>query len=112
MTRLTLARFASVLPILALAAGSVATIPPLPASAGPSPIADLLCAPRKQMTEKLERQFGVRRQGVGMRSPDQVMELWSKPDNGDWTLVIAYATGTSCIVAMGEHWTALPSEAG
>ena len=27
--------------------------------------------------------------------------------NGDWTMVIAYASGTSCIVAMGEHWSVL-----
>jgi len=31
------------------------------------------------------------------------MEVWTA-DQGDWTLVITYATGTSCIVAMGENW--------
>ncbi|WP_298847375.1 hypothetical protein [uncultured Ruegeria sp.] len=31
------------------------------------------------------------------------MEVWTD-QNGDWTMVVTYATGTSCIVAMGEHW--------
>ncbi|MEO1777376.1 MAG: hypothetical protein AAFU63_01165 [Pseudomonadota bacterium] len=29
------------------------------------------------------------------------MELWEDAD-GDWTLIITYASGKRCIVAMGE----------
>ncbi|WP_256369249.1 hypothetical protein [Ruegeria sp. HKCCA6837] len=31
------------------------------------------------------------------------MEVWSN-QRGDWTMVVTYATGTSCIVAMGDNW--------
>jgi hypothetical protein len=31
------------------------------------------------------------------------MEVWTD-EAGGWTLVVSYAHGTSCIVAMGEHW--------
>jgi hypothetical protein len=34
------------------------------------------------------------------------MELWSSA-RGDWTLVVSYATGLRCIVAMGEAWDSL-----
>lgn len=69
-------------------------------------INNLLCAPAKQMRQKLERQFGAIQAGQGIQSPDQIMELWKEP-RGDWTLVISYATGTSCIVAMGQHWDSI-----
>lgn len=68
-----------------------------------SPIAEIICAPTDEMRRKLTGQFGEARQGTGVQSPDQVMELWSGED-GDWTLVMTYASGRSCIVAMGEHW--------
>ena len=43
---------------------------------------------------------------TGLRGPEQVMELW-RSDRGDWTLVMRYASGQSCIVAMGEHLSQL-----
>ena len=39
-----------------------------------------------------------------MRGPDAVMEVWTVPSTGDWTIVQSYANGRSCIVAMGENW--------
>lgn len=72
-----------------------------------TPIAEILCEPRGTMVERLERQYGERQIGQGLRSREQVMELWGD-EAGGWTLVMTYASGTSCIVAMGEGWEALP----
>ena len=69
-----------------------------------SPIAEVLCAPTPQLQTKLERQYGTQRTASGLRSPEEVMEVWTD-ERGDWTMVVRYASGTSCIVAMGEHWT-------
>ena len=69
-----------------------------------SPIAEVLCAPTPQLQTKLERQNGTQRTSTGLRGPDEVMEVWTDA-SGDWTMVVRYASGTSCIVAMGEHWT-------
>ncbi|WP_323766803.1 hypothetical protein [Antarctobacter sp.] len=55
------------------------------------------------MTRKLTQQFGTTRRASGLRSPEEVVEIWTDPD-GDWTMVIAYASGQSCIVAMGAYW--------
>ena len=68
-----------------------------------NPVAEILCEPTERMHTKLTRQFGASRHATGMQSPDQIMEVWTGK-RGDWTLVVTYATGTSCIVAMGEDW--------
>ena len=77
---------------------------PAPAT---SPIAEVICAPTERMQARLTRQFGERRTASGLRSPDEVMEVWTDAEGG-WTLVMRYAHGTSCIVAMGEHWETAP----
>ncbi|MBV7394618.1 hypothetical protein [Mameliella sediminis] len=68
-----------------------------------SPIAEVLCAPTDQMHRKLVEQFGTERRASGLRSPEEVVEIWTD-SQGDWTMVIKYASGTSCIVAMGGYW--------
>lgn len=71
-----------------------------------SPIAEIVCAPSAEMRDRLTRDYGATLTGTGLRDQDSVMELWSS-DRGDWTLVVAYATGQRCIVAMGEAWDSL-----
>lgn len=74
-----------------------------------SPIAEVLCENREVMEKRLTARMGSERQAMGLRGPEQVMELWTGA-NGDWTLVVTYASGTSCIVAMGQDWQALDRE--
>lgn len=78
----------------------------LPASAA-SPIAEVICAPRGEMRQTLSDRFGVQQSGLGTRDPETVMEVWTSQSSGDWTLVLTYADGKSCIVAMGENWQAM-----
>lgn len=70
-----------------------------------SPIADAICWPTEALREKLQSHRGNSVQATGLRSPEEVVEIWTGP-KGDWTMVIRYSSGTSCIVAMGEHWEA------
>ncbi|MFP4327110.1 MAG: hypothetical protein ACLFQL_03800 [Paracoccaceae bacterium] len=55
------------------------------------------------MQDRLVRQFGESRRASGLRGREQIMEVWTD-GRGDWTMVVTYASGTSCIVAMGEAW--------
>ncbi|MEL6510633.1 MAG: hypothetical protein AAGF94_17030 [Pseudomonadota bacterium] len=71
------------------------------AAANVGPIADVLCSAGADMRERLETYYRAERSWAGMRGPDEVMELWQDAD-GDWTLIIRYAGGNWCIVAMGE----------
>ncbi|NOD35911.1 hypothetical protein GS630_11645 [Ruegeria sp. HKCCD7303] len=68
-----------------------------------SPIAEILCEPTPRLHQKLKGQFASKRVATGVRGPEQIMEVWSN-QRGDWTMVVTYATGTSCIVAMGDNW--------
>lgn len=70
-----------------------------------SPIAEVICEPTSRMHTKLERQFGSERSATGVRGPEQIMEVWTTKA-GNWTMVVTYATGTSCIVAMGHNRSA------
>ena len=92
---------------ITLALSVAMTIAGLPVLAT-SPISEVVCAPTQEMRDRLEGRMGEVRTGTGIRSPQQVMELWSRPSSGDWTLVVTYASGKSCIVAMGEGWSAVP----
>lgn len=74
----------------------------LPA-AGESPIAEVICAPRAQMVERLTVQYRAQLSSMGMRDRDMVVEVWADAQ-GRWTLVQRYANGQSCILAMGANW--------
>lgn len=68
-----------------------------------SPIADVVCAPSDQMKQRLTQQLGTTRRATGLRSPQEMMEIWTDA-RGGWTMVLTYASGRSCIVAMGDYW--------
>lgn len=67
-------------------------------------MADLSCDDSARMTQTLTEVWGAERRGIGLRDPETMLEIWVKAQNGEWLIVQNYANGTSCIVAMGEHW--------
>jgi hypothetical protein len=69
-------------------------------AAAETPIAEVICLPRSEL---LVRMQGAEVAGSGLRDGEAVLEVWTK-SSGDWTLVQSYATGTACILAMGEAW--------
>lgn len=69
-------------------------------------IADVSCDDSARMTNMLTEILGAERQGMGLRDPETMLEVWVTRRSGDWMIVQNYANGTSCIVAMGEHWEA------
>lgn len=70
------------------------------AVAAESPIAEIICAPRAELMQRLQ---GAQLAGTGLRDADAVLEVWTRA-SGDWTLVQTYANGMACILAMGEAW--------
>ena len=69
-------------------------------------MADIKCDDSMRMTNMLTNTLGAERHGMGLRDPDTMLEIWVTRRNGEWMIVQSYANGTSCIVAMGEHWEA------
>ncbi|MGI3170496.1 hypothetical protein ACRARG_15200 [Pseudooceanicola sp. C21-150M6] len=88
---------------LALSIALVLSAAPLTAN----PIAEVICEPKARMEQKLATSLGSTRHSMGLRGPEQIVEVWTD-QQGDWTMVITYATGQSCIVAMGESWIETP----
>lgn len=72
-------------------------------AAAQSPIAEVICEPTGQMHDRLTHRLRSAQTARGIRDREQIMEVWTDPQGG-WTLVVTYAGGTSCIVAMGEGW--------
>lgn len=75
----------------------------LPAQAH-AQMGDVSCDDSARMTATLKNVLGAERQGMGLRDPETMLEVWVARHSGDWMIVQNYANGTSCIVAMGEHW--------
>ncbi|MEL6841512.1 MAG: hypothetical protein AAFP85_19710 [Pseudomonadota bacterium] len=73
-------------------------------------LTDVICDDSSRLKHQLEHVMGATQQARGVRDPEALIEIWIVPRNGDWTIVQNYANGTSCIVAMGEHWEALTPE--
>ena len=67
-------------------------------------MADVSCDDSARLVTTLTTVLGAERQGMGLRDPDTMLEVWVSRASGDWVIVQNYANGTSCIVAMGEHW--------
>ncbi len=67
-------------------------------------MSDLHCDDSSRMTETLKQVMGAERQGMGLRDPETMLEVWVTRRSGDWMIVQNYSNGTSCIVAIGEHW--------
>ena len=67
-------------------------------------MSDVTCDDSARLTTSLQDVSGAERQGMGLRDPETMLEVWVVERNGDWIIVQNYANGTSCIVAMGEHW--------
>jgi len=78
---------------------------------GTATISDVFCDDSARLEKQLLTIHGAQKLGHGMRGPDALLEVWIAPSSGDWTMVQSYANGTSCIVAMGEHWEAIPPAA-
>ena len=69
--------------------------------------ADVVCAPRADLVEKLQSTYGETRHGMGMRGPESILEIWRSESTGSWSVVMTYADGRACIVAAGDQWTPL-----
>lgn len=75
----------------------------LPAAAQ-AQLSDLNCDDSARLRATLTDVLGASRQAMGLRDPDTTLEIWVMPRNSEWLIVQSYANGTSCVVAMGEHW--------
>ena len=76
-------------------------------SAGPA-AAQSLCMPREQIVEMLDTRYSESPIALGLASGGRLVEVFSTVDGSTWTLLLTAPDGTSCMMAEGQGWSALP----
>lgn len=85
--------------------GAAALAPPAPAQSQNA----TNCLERAKLVAVLENTYREQPWGAGLQSTYQILEIWSSPETGSFTILVTYSNGTSCIVASGSYWQeALP----
>ncbi len=70
--------------------------------------AQQVCLPREQIVAQLGHDYDETAIGRGVvRGAESMVELFASK-GGSWTIVVTTTTGTSCLVASGQSWSALP----
>ncbi len=83
----------------ALLFGMAATAPPAAAQS---------CAPRDSIVEKLEGRYKESLTGAGLQGSAQAMiEIWTNPETGSFTVLLTDPGGLSCIVSYGSDFYAV-----
>lgn len=65
------------------------------------------CAPRETVIERLAEKYGEARQSVGLGANNSMVEVFSSPETGTWTITVTMATGVTCLVASGQNFETL-----
>lgn len=71
------------------------------------------CLPRDVLIATLEDRFSETLVGGGLRNAQQLVEVWSSPETGSFTVFITHPNGVSCVMATGQNWqiaVAAPAE--
>lgn len=71
------------------------------------------CAPRDSVVERLQSKFSEQLTAGGLQAtqPVQTMvEVWSSPDTGTFTVLLTNPNGISCIVGAGTDFFSYPIE--
>lgn len=68
------------------------------------------CGDRQTIIERLSDRYGESRSGGGLTHTNGVLEVFTSPDTGTWTVVLTLPTGQTCLVAAGEFWEQAPLE--
>jgi hypothetical protein len=82
----------------ALVLGAAALAPPVLAQSTTT------CMPRSVLTQQLTQKYNESLTGGGLQNPQQLLEIWSSPETGSFTVFITRANGLSCVVATGQNW--------
>lgn len=58
---------------------------------------------RDEFAERLKQQYGERRIGASYLTPQAVLELYTNPDKGTWTILRTNPHGKACPAAAGQY---------
>lgn len=76
---------------------------------GPA-LGQMICNPREEVLEYLEKKYKEVVVAGGVTSRGGLIEVLSEVGGGTWTIIISTPQGISCLVASGEGWRSLKNE--
>ena len=88
-------------------ASAVAAVVAMVGTTGPA-AAQGLCMPREKIVEMLDTRYDEAPIALGLASGGRLVEVFSSADGSTWTLLLTAPDGTSCMMAEGQGWSALP----
>ncbi|MGB3408544.1 MAG: hypothetical protein WBA67_13750 [Jannaschia sp.] len=62
------------------------------------------CAPRDVVVSRLNKSYGENFSGGGLQGNSAVIEVWTSPEDGTWTILMTRSDGISCVMAAGTDW--------
>jgi hypothetical protein len=65
------------------------------------------CANHAMVVERLASGYGETRQSIGIGADNTVVEVFASLDTGTWTITVAQAGGSTCLVASGGAFQTL-----
>ncbi len=65
------------------------------------------CAPRADVVQQLEENYGETRRGLGLARQGAVMEVFASSTSGSWTITVTLPDGRTCLIASGESYEPL-----
>jgi hypothetical protein len=89
-------------------AGMLGLASPALAQAPPQTTVAPACHSHAELTEMLNQKYAEQPSALGVQSNGHLIEVFVSNDGTSWTIVVTRPDGWSCIVAVGEHWEALP----
>jgi len=76
--------------------GAVATAPPV--------LAQARCDQRDHVAQQLSDRYMEQLTAGGLQSATAILEIWTSPESGSWTMLVTRPSGISCIVSSGTAW--------
>jgi hypothetical protein len=71
-------------------------------------LAQPACGERNLVLKELAKQFSEAPAAMGLSDGGTVVELFSSPKGGTWTIVMTMPTGQSCMLTSGAGWENIP----
>lgn len=74
------------------------------AQSGPTTI----CGDRNRIVDHLQSRFGESVRSTGLAGPNRIVEVFASDETGSWTITVTSANGTTCLMASGQYFEAMP----
>jgi hypothetical protein len=95
-------------PLVCLVAGLTLTAASAQAQL-PSVPARMPCHDYHKIAETLGKRYGEQPVSLGMQTNGHVLQVFTSPESGSWTILSVAPSGIGCIVAAGRGWQSRPA---